>query len=81
MGDNDTCDMWTTKPLEFDYRRIYQLCEQYVKLTTDYERYLDLCEKHSKDELLIGFEDTYQFFFNCTLNDLHREMSLWKTKR
>lgn len=80
MGDNDSCGLWNDEPLSFDYNRIYMLCEQYISLCKDYKEYKDLCKKyHERDFNFL--ENNYDFFFNCCLNDLHREMSLWKTKR
>ena len=71
--DNEhTCKRWTSQPMQFNYHVIYRLCKDYERLKekySDYQRDLKL------------MDGSYEFFFNCCLNDLHREMSLWKTRR
>lgn len=81
MNDGDKCQRWSDKPLDFDYNRIYRLCKDYIKLCKDYEEYKELCEKHPEKRSLELYGNHYDFFFNCCINDLHREMSLWKTRR
>lgn len=81
-GDEQSCDLWSEEPLSFDYKRIYMLCEQYLKLCEDYKEHNELKEKYPEYNRDLSFMDNnYDFFFNCCLNDLHREMSLWRTRR
>lgn len=82
VSDDHSCKLWTDKPLDFNYELLYRLCKQYVKLCDDYKESKELMKKypeHSKD-VSLGMH-SYEFFFNCTINDLHRELSLWKTRR
>lgn len=81
MGDNDKCQKWSDKPLGFDYNVLYRLCRDYIKLCKDYEEYKQLCEQYPDERKFEILEPNYEFFFNCCINDLHRELSLWKTKR
>lgn len=81
VNDEHKCQRWTDEPLEFDYDRVYRLCKDYVKLCDDYGEYKELCEKYPDRWSLKVSENNYKFFFNCCINDLHRELSLWKTKR
>lgn len=80
MNDEDKCQLWTDESLSFDYNRVYMLCKDYLKLCKDYNEFKKLCKKYP-DKALTLSESSYEFFFNCVLNDLHREMSLWKTRR
>jgi len=81
VGDNDSCKFFRNTPLDFDYKRIYRLCRNYVNLCQDYKVAKDLEKKCNDDLIAQSNEESYNFFFNCVLNDLHREMSLWKTRR
>lgn len=80
MGDQDSCKKWTDQPLEFDFDRVYYLCKDYIKLCKDYNELKQTIKEYPNSGISM-YDSTYQFFFNCILNDLHREMSLWKTKR
>ena len=77
-SDEDSCPQWSDTELEFDFERIYRLCKQYVKLSDDYEKFKELTKEHKGLSMNMH---SYEFFFNCVINDLHREMSLWKTRR
>lgn len=81
VNDEDKCQRWTDKPLEFDYNVLYRLCKDYVKLCKDYEEYEQSCEKYPDNWSLKLLKKNYEFFFNCCINDLHRMLSLWKTKK
>jgi len=81
VNDNHTCKAWTDKELEFSYEVIYRLCKQYIKTCDMYNEHKKLIEKYPDDLSLKLSNSSFEFFFNCCLNDLHREMSLWKTRR
>lgn len=81
--DTDECEKGTDEPIEFNYDVIYRLCNDYIEICKMY----DELEDFKKYDILKN-DFTYQnslrnlqFFLNCCLNDLHREMSLWKTRR
>lgn len=82
VNDKHTCKRWTNQPMQFNYHVIYRLCKDYINLCEDYkerERLKEEYPDYQRDLKLI--DGSYEFFFNCCLNDLHREMSLWKTRR
>ena len=82
VTNNHSCKLWTDEPIEFKYERIYKLCKDYIELCEDWEKHQELKEKYPEHKPTLELmENNYEFFFNCCLNDLHREMSLWKTKR
>lgn len=78
MNDEDKCQLWTDESLSFDYDRVYMLCEKYLNLCKDYNEFKRLCKIANPNETLILSGSSYEFFFNCVLNDLHREMSLYR---
>lgn len=81
VSNDGTCPKWTDKPIDFDYNRIYRLCKEYIDICEMYNEGETLKSKYpSEKSLNLGF-NTLQFFLNCCLNDLHREMSLWKTRK
>ena len=80
-GDEDTCPQWSDVALEFDYKILYRLCKDYIKLCDDYEESKALVKKYPEERGLSLNMHNYEFFFTCVVNDLHRELSLWKTKR
>ena len=73
------CLKWTDEDIEFDYNRIYYLCKQYIDICRMFERHEHLKEKYP-DKMHNNLSNEF-FFLNCCLNDLHREMSLWKTRK
>lgn len=79
--DEHTCPSWTDQPIKFDYKRIHYLCKQYLEICRMYE---DTEKLKSEFKHPFEYENSLhnlEFFLNCCLNDLHREMSLWRTRR
>lgn len=82
-GEEHSCPSWTDEDISFNYERIYRLCKDYIEICKMY----DDTEKFKEDELFkhpFEYENSLhnlQFFLNCCLNDLHREMSLWRTRK
>ena len=79
--DEHTCPKWTDEGIDFDYERIYNLCKQYIEICHQYEETEELIKKHPSEKSLGLSFNSLQFFLDCCLNDLHREMSLWKTRK
>lgn len=80
VSDEHSCNRFTTEDISFDFDRIYRLCKQYIEICEMYNEQEKMKIKYPTEITLNNF-DNLQFFLNCCLNDLHREMSLWKTKR
>lgn len=78
--DSYYCPKWTDEDIEFDYNRIYYLCKQYIEICHMFEKTEHLQKKSPEKHLEWSFQNE-QFFLNCCLNDLAREMSLWKTRK
>lgn len=81
VNDEDTCESWSNNKLSFNCKRIYDLCNTYIDLYKTYKEMQAYYKKRPDDETKVFIEDNYNFFIKCCLNDLHREMSLWQTKR
>ena len=80
--DNEhTCKRRTSQPMQFNYHVIYRLCKDYINLCEDYNERERLKEEYPDYQRDLLMDGSYEFFFNSCLNDLHREMSLWKTRR
>ena len=77
-----TCPKFTTEELPLDYDFLYRRCKDYIDICEMYNRYEELRKKHPDDKSLscIGTINE-DFFLQCCLNDLHRELSKWKTKK
>lgn len=80
VSDEHSCSKFTTEDIDFDFDRIYRLCKQYIEVCEMYNEQERLKIKYPNKFELNNFSNL-QFFLNCCLNDLHREMSLWKTQR
>ena len=80
VSDDHTCGRWTDEEIKFDYDRIYRLCKSYIEICDMYTDGERLKEKYPEKMKWENFSNC-DFFLNCCLNDLHREMSLWKTRR
>ena len=73
----DSCSEWTDKALEFKKERVYDLCCKFNEIYEHEQECEKLKEKYPDD-----FSLKYEMpFMTWCLNDLHREMSLWKTRR
>lgn len=79
VNTEDTCKLWTDTPVEFKKERIYKLCCDFKELYEQEQERERLREKYP-DDLALQLNTDLPFITWC-LNDLHREMSLWKTKR
>ena len=76
------CILWTDETLEFDYERVYKLCERYIDICNHFDELEALKKKHPEYEQEINLSDnTWKFFLNTTLNDLKRELGLWRIKQ
>lgn len=80
VSDDHTCGRWTDEEIKFDYDRIYRLCKSYIEICDMYTDGERLKEKYPEKMKWHNFSNC-DFFLNCCLNDLHRKMSLWKTRR
>lgn len=72
------CNEWTDKQIRFNYEVVHKLCLDYIKIWERYERDE---EYHRQNSSCYFNRELDDFILQCCLNDLHREMSLWETKR
>lgn len=81
-GDDHTCPEFTTEEIPLDYDYLYRLCKEYIKICGMYMNHEALLEKYPEDKSLslVGTSNE-DFFLQCCLNDLSRELSKWKTKK
>lgn len=75
-----TCSRWTDEKLELDYDYLYRLCKQYIKICEMYIREEEAMKKYPDRVYGLNFSG-YDFFLQCCLNDLKRELSLYETKK
>lgn len=74
---DESCDMYTNEELEISYERLLFLCEQYIKLYKLLKRKEEMTIKYPMLEL----DNTYEELLKYCVNDLHRELSLYKIKK
>lgn len=81
--DNDGyCEKWTDEKLEIDYDYIYQLCRQYIEICGMYSEAERLSKEYPEHKLSLELSHSnHDFFLQCCLNDLKRELSLWDLKK
>lgn len=72
------CPKWTDKAIDFDYNRVYRLCQQYIDICHMFEEHEKLKEKNPDKYLSMS---NLFFFLNCCCNDLAREFSLYKMRK
>ena len=75
-----TCPKWTDETLTLDYNFLYRLCKQYIKICDMYTNGEKLKEKHPDKAWQINF-DNEDFFLQCCLNDMKRELSLYELQK
>lgn len=75
-----TCPKWTDEELELDYDFLYRRCKDYIRICEMYNRHEELKKKHPGK---LHWESTSNedFFLQCCLNDMKRELSLWTLKK
>ena len=80
-SDDHTCPKHTTEEIPLDYDYLYRLCKQYIHICEMYENHEKVKKEHP--DKIISIIDTCNedFFLQCCLNDLSRELSKWKTKK
>lgn len=72
------CPKWIDKAIDFDYNRIYRLCQQYIDICHMFKEHEKLKEKNPDKHLSMS---NLFFFLNCCCNDLAREFSLYKIRK
>lgn len=80
VDDEHTCGGWTDKKIEFNYEVIHRLCKEYLEICDMYMEHERLKKKYPEEMKWVDTSNI-DFFLQCCLNDLHREMSLWVTQR
>ena len=81
-GETSHCILWTNETLEFDYERVYNLCEKYLEICNHFNELEDLKKKHPEYEDEINLSNySWEFFLNTTLNDLKRELEFWRIQQ
>ncbi|MBQ6220168.1 MAG: hypothetical protein IJH63_10520 [Methanobrevibacter sp.] len=73
-----TCPSWTDEELKVDYDFLYRRCQDYIKICEMYTSGEVLKEKYPEEFHSFSSED---FFLQCCLNDLKRELSKWTLKK
>lgn len=72
------CPKWTDEDIEFDYNRVYHLCQQYINICHMFEEYEKMKERNPDGYLSMS---NLHFFLNCCCNDLAREFSLYEMRK
>ena len=72
------CPKWTDEDIEFDYNRVYHLCQQYINICHMFEKYEKMKERNPDGYLSMS---NLHFFLNCCCNDLAREFSLYEMRK
>lgn len=74
------CNHWTNEELELDYDFLYRRCKDYIEICEMYKETERLKKKYPEKlwEFSLHNED---FFLQCCLNDLKRELTKWKLKK
>lgn len=75
-----TCPMWTDETLEVDYNFLYHRCKDYIEICEMYNNYEKL-KKEYPEEMKWESTCNYDFFLQCCLNDMKRELSRWTLKK
>lgn len=77
-----TCPLWTDETLEVDYDFLYRLCKQYIKICGMYNSYEEALKKYPEEKEYAWMSTrNYDFFLQCCLNDMKRELSRWTLKK
>lgn len=77
-----TCPKWTNETLEVDYDFLYRLCKQYIKICGMYNSHEKAMEKYPEEKKYAWMSTSnYDFFLQCCLNDMKRELSRWTLKK
>ena len=80
-SNDHTCPKHTTGEIPLDYDYIYRLCRQYIKICEMYNQY-EKVKKERPDSLsVLAGTSNEDFFLQCCLNDLSRELTKWRTKK
>ena len=80
-SDDHTCTKHTTEEIPLDYDYLYRLCKNYIEICEMYDRYEKIKKEHPDKIISIAGTSNEDFFLQCCLNDLSRELSKWKTKK
>lgn len=76
-----TCPKWTDEELELDYDFLYRRCQDYIRICEMYNHYEKL-KKENPDAIIVKAGTSNEdFFLQCCLNDMKRELSLWTLKK
>lgn len=74
------CPKWTEEESKLDYEFLYELCKRYLKICKMYNRHEKMLKSHP-DEMKFKSTDNYDFFLQCCLNDMKRELGKWRLKK
>ena len=75
------CPKFTTTELELDYDFLYRRCKDYIKICEMYKRHEEMREKHPDKIIWAAEFSNEDFFLQCCLNDMKRELSKWILKK
>jgi len=76
-----TCPKWTDEELELDYDFLYRRCKDYIRICEMYNRYEELKKERPDETIVLAGTSNEDFFLQCCLNDMKRELSLWTLKK
>lgn len=80
-GEN-SCGGWTDRDIELNKELVYRLCKQYIQCYDDLLETKDLFERYPDHQRsLKNAIENHKVFLRWSLNDLHREVSKWQTRR
>ena len=79
-GPDHTCPKWTDEELELDYDFLYRRCQDYIRICEMYNTYEENKKKHP-DKMAFLSCNNQDFFLQCCLNDMKRELSKWTLKK
>ena len=79
-GPDHTCPKWTDETLTLDYDFLYRLCKDYIKICDMYKSTEKLIKEHPDKAYQFNFHNE-DFFLQCCLNDMKRELSLYELQK
>lgn len=79
-SEDHTCPKFTTEELELDYDFLYRRCKDYIKICEMYNTFEKMKKEHP-DRIIWTTCSNEDFFLQCCLNDMKRELSKWTLKK
>lgn len=74
------CPKWTDEELKLDYDFLYRRCKDYIRICEMYESH-ERAKKEHPDKIIWDNTSSEDFFLQCCLNDMKRELNKWELKK